>query len=57
MFLLPLQWASAQGLNPYVLGFETTESVADVKDKVVNNLEKNGLEVVGQYQPAEDENR
>ena len=57
MFLLPLQMASAQGLNPYVLGFETTESVADVKDKVVNNLEKNGLEIVGQYRPADDENR
>ena len=55
--ILPMQWISAQGLKPYVLGFETTESVADIKGKVISNLEKNNLEVVGQYQPAADENR
>jgi len=44
-------------LKPYILGFVTTENVEDIKGKVVANLEKNGLEVIGQYQPAEDENR
>jgi len=57
ILMLPLQWASAQGLSPYVLGFETAESIAEVKGKVVANLKKNGLEVIGQYQPAADETR
>jgi len=57
ILLLPLQWTSAQGLSPYILGIETSESVADIKGKVVSNLEKNGLGVIGQYQPAADETR
>jgi hypothetical protein len=57
LLLLPFQWASAQNLRPYIQGFETTESIADIKEKVVANLEKNDIEVIGQYQPAADENR
>ena len=47
----------AQNLKPYILGFETTESVTATKDKVKANLESNGIKVAGQYQPANDNNR
>lgn len=57
LLLMSLSWASAQNLKPYILGFETAESVADVKGKVVANLEKNGIKVAGQYKPAGDANR
>lgn len=57
LLLLSLNWAFAQNLKPYVVGFETTESVTDIQKKVVAQLEQNGIKVVGQYQPANDKNR
>lgn len=57
ILLLSLQWALAQNLKPYILGFETTESISDIKVKLVSSLEQNGIKVVGQYQPANDNNR
>lgn len=57
MLLLPFCWISAQNLKPYVIGFETTESVTNTQEKVVKQLEQNGIKVVGQYQPANDKNR
>ena len=54
---LSLQWAVAQNLKPYILGVESTESVADLKGKVAANLEQNGIQIVGQYEPAADANR
>jgi len=48
---------NAQNLSPYVVGFETNESVTATQIKVVNQLEINGIKVVGQYQPANDKNR
>jgi len=47
----------AQPLKPYILGFETTENVSDVAKKLVTKLNQNHIEVVGQYQPAEEEGR
>lgn len=55
--LLPLTLLSSQNLKPYILGFETTESIADTKAKVKANLIANSIKVVGQYQPANDKNR
>lgn len=57
MLLLSIFTAEAQKLNPYILGIENTESVSAIKDKIVDNLEKNDLSVVGQYQPADDKDR
>lgn len=57
LLILPLHWVSAQNLKPYILGVKTTESISEIKDKVLTNLEENGIEVVGQYQPAKDQNR
>ena len=57
MFFLPFCWVSAQNLKPYIVGFETTESVKNTQEKVVKQLENNGIKVVGQYQPANDKNR
>ncbi len=47
----------AQNLSPYIVGFETNESVTATQTKVVSQLELNGIKVVGQYQPANDKNR
>ena len=57
LFLLSISWTFSQNLKPYVVGFETTESVSATQEKVVTLLEQNGIKVVGQYQPANDKNR
>ena len=57
LVLLPLNLAIAQNLKPYVLGFESTESTTATREKVVKNLELNGINIAGQYQPANDKNR
>ena len=57
LFLSSVLSAIAQNLNPYILGIQSSESVSDVKAAVKSNLEKSGLSVVGQYQPAADKNR
>ena len=57
MLIVAIQWLSAQDLKPYILAFETTESISVVKTKIKSNLEANGVQVVGEYQPAADQNR
>src|ERR1019366_8779221 len=57
LLLLPFYWVTAQNLAPYIIGFETNETVTNTQIKVVNQLELNGIKVVGQYQPANDKNR
>ena len=47
----------AQNLKPYVIGLESNESLSTLKESVASNLKKNGIEVVGQYQPANDASR
>ena len=54
---LSFQFIYAQNLKPYTLGLETTESISELKEQLVVNLESNGLNVIGQYQPAEDSSR
>lgn len=46
-----------QNLHPYILAYETQESIASTSEILKANLEKNGLKIVGQYQPANDKNR
>jgi len=57
LLLTPFCWISAQNLQPYILGFETTETVSITGEKVKANLELNDINVVGSYQPANDKNR
>lgn len=57
MLLLTTIWVSAQNLKPYILAFETSESISDIKSKIESNLEQNNIKVVGEYQPANDKNR
>jgi uncharacterized protein (DUF302 family) len=57
LLLLPFYFVSAQNLSPYIIGFESTETVSIVNKKVQNNLEQNGIKIVGDYQPANDKNR
>ena len=55
--LLPFSWLSAQNLQPYIVGFETTETVSAIGEKIKANLGHNEIKVVGSYQPANDKNR
>lgn len=57
LVFLPLQWVMAQNLKPYIMGVESSASVATVKGQVKTNLTTNGIQVVGEYQPAADANR
>ncbi|MFZ4463391.1 MAG: hypothetical protein ACOYN5_06065 [Bacteroidales bacterium] len=57
MLMLSFGGLIAQNLKPYVLAFESTEKISDVRAKLEANLVKNGFEVLGQYQPANDQNR
>ena len=47
----------AQNLKPYTIGIESQQSIQELKQKVEANLKANGLQIVGQYQPANDQNR
>jgi uncharacterized protein (DUF302 family) len=53
----PFYLVSALNLKPYIVGFETSEPISTTQEKVVKQLEQNGIKVVGQYQPANDKNR
>lgn len=55
--LMSVNTVFSQNLKPYILAIETTESISEVKEKLIVNLEKNGIEISGQYQPATDKNR
>lgn len=55
--LLPFYWINAQNLSPYILGFETSETITSIQEKITNQLDFNGIKVVGKYQPANDKNR
>lgn len=55
--LFTFNLAISQNLKPYILGFESTESIATVKGNVKANLQKQNIKVVGEYQPANDSKR
>ena len=55
--LIAFSWANAQNLRPYILGVETNGSVSEVTNIVKTNLENSGIDVVGNYTPANDYNR
>lgn len=57
LFLLPFHLITAQNLSPYIVGFETSETISIVSKKLTDNLEKNGIKVVGNYQASNDKNR
>lgn len=59
IFLLTVSFLSlsAQNLKPYVIGFKSSESIMVVQEKVIQNLEQNELQIVGQYQPAKNDKR
>jgi hypothetical protein len=58
LFLIfPFLGIHAQSLSPYIVGFETTETVITIQEKIIDQLALNGIKVVGNYQPANDKNR
>lgn len=57
LFLLPLNFVYSQNISPYIIGFESNESISVVNKKLQHSLELNGIKVIGNYQPANDKNR
>jgi hypothetical protein len=55
--LFIIQLGYGQNLKPYILGVESTKTIGELKSELKNNLIKNGLQVVGEYQPATKNNR
>ena len=48
---------NAQNLKPYILAATSDASFVEVSDAVKINLTESGLEVIGEYYPANDNNR
>lgn len=48
---------SGQSLKPYIVGFATDASIETVKTSLKAKLQTKGMEVIGEYQPASDDNR
>ena len=48
---------SAQTLQPYIIGFESTKNISDVKLDLIKNLSDRGFHIVGEYMPANDKSR
>ena len=48
---------NAQNLQPYILGIESNKNVNELKSELKSNLESEGIDVLGEYAPANDENR
>ena len=48
---------TGQNLKPYILGVTTNASMPEAKEQVHTALTSAGFTVVGEYQPASDENR
>lgn len=57
LFVLPFLMVQAQNLKPYIVGYESNESISTLQNNLIKQLEANGIKVTGQYQPANDKNR
>jgi len=59
LFIVILGWmnVSAQTLQPYTIGTESGTDMPDVIETTISDLNQYGLEIVGQYMPANDKNR
>ena len=44
-------------LKPYMLGTESTETLQQVRNTLLNNMTMSGLTLAGEYQPAQDNSR
>ena len=49
--------ASGQSLQPFILGADNAKSISEMKGLVKEQLKKNGIDVLGEYQPAGDKKR
>jgi len=47
----------AQDLKPYILAATSDASLSEISDAVKTNLTESGLDVIGEYSPANDSNR
>ena len=48
---------NAQTLKPYILGATSNGTIEEVKSNLKVSLEKEGINILGEYQPANDETR
>ena len=55
--VLTTGYLNAQNLKPYILGVSSPKAISNLKAEVATNLQQNGIEIVGQYQPANDASR
>ncbi|NQV16499.1 hypothetical protein HQ531_13640 [bacterium] len=52
-----VSFSLGQGLKPYILGAQSSESLDVVKEMTRLNLQEAGFSILGEYQPAADETR
>lgn len=56
-FFFSSSFIFAQNLKPYIIAFESTESISVVKTNLNSKLKQYGIQVLGQYKPAADSDR
>jgi uncharacterized protein (DUF302 family) len=44
-------------LKPYILGYESTASLSEIRTTLKTNLKAEGFKILGEYKPASDANR
>lgn len=54
---LALSSLNAQNLKPYILGVESKIPMNEIKSEVKTSLKSEGIEILGEYSPANDEER
>jgi uncharacterized protein (DUF302 family) len=47
----------AANLKPYILGYESSSSLTEIRNTLKTNLKSEGFKVLGEYQPAKDASR
>ncbi|MFC1535965.1 hypothetical protein ACFL4H_01200 [Candidatus Neomarinimicrobiota bacterium] len=56
-FLIIANHTTAQNFKPYILATTSDEPLAEISEIVKTNLTESGMDVVGEYSPANDSNR
>lgn len=57
IMILVFSSAFTQSLKPYILGLKTESSLDQVKTELTAHLDSEGIDVLGEYSPAEDPDR
>lgn len=57
ILLCTITFVQSQNLKPFVRAFQTTKTLNQIKGAIITEFQINGIDVIGQYQPANDMNR